>query len=380
MIVRRLPSITFALVAGVLIAATVVGTSVNVMVLVATVVFVLAYGAVGALVASRLPRHPIGWLLLAASASFAGGGLLLALVERSQSPDPRAVLGGNWLFGIGVVIASTFILLLFPDGHLPSPGWWAVAWIAAFGGLMVLIGVTLSPDPFEGLPTPSPYALPRDDLRLLLVEGGGLALVAIGILGSIGSLIARWFKGNHKVRQQLMWVVFAVIIVAFGILGMYFLELANGTADLSDNLENSVSSFSLTLVPIAIGIGILRYRLFDIDRIITRTVSYALVVGALGLVVLALVTLLAGFLPSDDPLVVGVSTMAAAALFNPVRRRVQAGVDHQFHRSRYDAQWVIERFTETLRKQVDPDQVVDDWVEAVEGTMKPAAVGVWIRE
>jgi O-antigen/teichoic acid export membrane protein len=141
------------------------------------------------------------------------------------------------------------------------------------------------------------------------------------------------------------------------------------------------STLVLTIgFPVSLGVSISRYRLYDIGRLVSRTVSYALVLGLLAVVVLGLVTLLATFLPSDDPLVVAVSTLAAAALFNPVRKRVQSVIDRRFNRSRYDAQRVIGSFAATLPDQVDPDEVVDGWVEVVGDTMQPSAVGFWVKD
>ncbi len=376
---RRLPWLILALVIGIVVAALVLGASVDATAI-ATVAFVLGYGVVGALLAFRLPRHPIGWLLLAASASFSMGGFLVTYVERAPSPDPLAVLAGDWSFGLGSAIASTFALLLFPTGRLPSPRWRVVAWIAGLGAVMLLIGVTLSSDSFEGLPVKNPVALPPDDLLLLVFEGGGLALVVIGILASVASLVVRLVKGDETERRQLMWVVLAVIVLVVGILGTYVLELANGTADLSGDLENFVISMCLSLVPVAIGVAILRYRLFEIDKIISRTVSYALVVGFLGLVFFGMTTVFTTFLPSDDPQLVAVSTLVVFALFNPVRRGVQAVVDRRFNRSRYDAERVIEAFAGSLRDEVDPDVVADGWVGVVSETMQPASIGVWVRK
>lgn len=379
MIVRRLPWLILVFVGCSIVAVVALGSSMDAAAF-AAVAFILGYGAVGALLASRLPQHPIGWLLLAASALFSMGGLLVTYGERARSPSPLTVIGGDWSFGVGVTIASTFVLLLFPTGRLPSPRWKGVGWIAASGSLMLLVGVALSPDSFEGLAMVNPYALPRDDLRLILLETGGLALLAMGILASLGSLVVRMMRGDHTERRQLMWVVLAVIVLASGVLGILGWEMANGSADLSDDLENVVISLCLSLVPVAIGVAILRYRLFEIDRILSRTVSYGLVIGFLGLVFFGMTSGLTAFLPSDDPLVVATSTLAVFGLFNPVRSKIQAVVDRRFGRSRYDAERVTDDFAGSLQERVDPDGVVEGWVGVVEATMQPVSVGVWVKD
>jgi hypothetical protein len=136
---------------------------------------------------------------------------------------------------------------------------------------------------------------------------------------------------------------------------------------------------SITAIPIAATLAILRYRLYDIDRIISRTVTYAIVIALLALVYALGVTALTSLLDTDSPLTVAGSTLAAAALFNPLRRRVQRGVDHRFNRTRYDAERVMATFTGSLRDEVDPDRVVQGWVSVVDDTMHPASAGVWVR-
>ncbi|MEX0795728.1 MAG: hypothetical protein WD274_03445 [Acidimicrobiia bacterium] len=349
--------------------------------------FLSATSAVGTLLASRMPEHPIGWLLLVASVCFAVGGLLVTYVELAAltkpeqfSLQPWMVLAGNWLFGIGVGLVSTFLLLLFPTGKLPSPRWKPVAVVAALALPIMLVGVSLSEETFEGLPVSNPFALDPSHPVVLITEGGGFYLFLAALLASVVSLFVRYRSGGYTERQQLRLVALAVVPVALAAAVPAVWELLNGTAEFSDDVENALITFSLGLVPVSIAVAILRYRLYEIDRIVSRTVSYALILALLGLVVLGLVSVFALFLPSDDPLVVAVSTLAAAALFNPLRRRVQGMVDRRFNRSRYDAERVIAGFAGTLRERVDPEAVVDGWVGVVSETMEPASVGVWVRD
>jgi hypothetical protein len=352
-----------------------------------TLFFVTTTALVGAFLVYRLPSHPIGWLLLLASFSFMTGGFAVTYVDVTlgRSPGslpfvPLFVWLGDLSFGLGVGISATFVLLLFPTGRLPSPRWKPVAWAAGLGLFALLLGVAVSPELFEGLPMENPIAFDGPDDLLAAIEGGGFYLTMLAVIGSVASLVVRYLRANEVVRRQLKWVALSVVILGLGLVGTTVWELANGPAEVSDDVENVVTTLSLSLVPVAIGIAITRYRLYDIDRIISRTVTYSLVVGFLAAVFFGLVTLLAGLLSPDQPLVVAAATLAVFALFNPLRKRIQTAVDRRFNRSRYDAERVIETFTGTLRDRVDPDGVVDGWVGVVSATMQPSTVATWIRE
>jgi uncharacterized membrane protein YbhN (UPF0104 family) len=204
-----------------------------------------------------------------------------------------------------------------------------------------------------------------------LGDGANIILTVFFLTGTVGHVVTRFVRSRGIERQQLKWFVFALVV------GIVVLVTPWTENDM-------VGTVLWTVVPISIlgsmAVAILRYRLYEIDRIISRTITYALVVGLLGLVVLALVAGLALFMPSDDPLVVAVATLVAFASFNPLRRRVQRLVDRRFNRSRYDAQRVIDNFAGTLRHRVDPEEVVDGWLGVVSETMQPAAAGVWVKQ
>jgi hypothetical protein len=166
-------------------------------------------------------------------------------------------------------------------------------------------------------------------------------------------------------------------VPSFIVLGIGFLAEFGGLQDTA--IAVVFATAGMLLVPFSVGFSVARYRLYDIDRIISRTVSYALVAGFLGLVFFGLVTAVGAVSPGESPLAVAASTLAVAALFNPVRKRVQGWVDRRFNRSRYDAEKVMEGFAGSLQDRVDPDGVVDGWVAVVEETMQPSSVGVWVR-
>jgi hypothetical protein len=195
---------------------------------------------------------------------------------------------------------------------------------------------------------------------------------------ALWSLFTRYRKAGTVERLQLKWFLLACLSFVAALSTEFIFEgLGYPEAPFLVDLWIDVSLIS---IPVAATLAILRYRLYDIDRIISRTVSYAIVIGLLALVYALGVTGLTTLLDTDSPLVVAASTLAAAALFNPLRRWVQRRVDHRFNRSRYDAERVMASFTGSLRDQVDPDQVLEGWVSVVNETMKPAAAGVWVRE
>lgn len=355
---------------------------------VVVIIFTVASGAVGMLLVSRVPGHPIGWLLLVASITAATGALAVTYAEAALAEAPGSLPVSHWVIWLGelaflsaAAILSTFLLLLFPTGRLVSPRWRFVVGLATLGILMMGTGRVLSPESFDGLPISNPVALDQEDLLLILVDGGGFYLLTLAIILSVWSLFRRYRRGSALERQQLKWAVFGMAIATVGIVGPAVWELVNGTAEIPSEVENLLVMFGLTIVPVVIGLAVLRYRLYDIDRIISRTVSYALVVGLLALVFAAGVVVVPNAVPvlEDNPVLVAVSTLIAAGLFNPLRRRVQVIVDRRFNRSRYDAERVIERFSDSLRERVDPEGVLGGWVGVVSDTMQPSGVGVWVR-
>ncbi|MEX0795726.1 MAG: hypothetical protein WD274_03435 [Acidimicrobiia bacterium] len=320
----------------------------------------------------RRPEHPVTWALLASSffssvqtllGSYAAEALLAV---PGQLPLGRLALVGSAIAQTWFVLGFMLMVNLFPTGR-PLPGWWKwVVWSLLLVAMVAGVVTSLSPIELGGGEIPP------------LIESGikpigdmaNVVLTVFFLMGTIAHVITRFVRSRGLERQQLKWFVFTLIV------GIVLLVLPWTEND-------TIGSVLWTVVPVSvmasIAIAILRYRLYEIDRIVSRTVSYVLVVVLLGLVVLGLVSVFAVFLPSDDPLVVAVSTLAAAALFNPLRRRVQEMVDRRFNRSRYDAERVIAGFVGALRERVDPEGVVDGWVGVVSETMQPASVGVWVR-
>jgi hypothetical protein len=301
---------------------------------------------VGFMLARRIPSNLFGWLMTL-TAGLAGAGVAL---------DEAGASLADGVFETGLIVAVTS-LYVFPDGKAP-PILWRVVYVGGLGGLVVV-------------------ALLRPSFSPVI---GSLGVGTLAF-GALGSMTHRAIRGGPIVRRQIGLPMMVIVIGWLVLLSTPYLAQFVSVLGVDRGWVEIASTLVLTIgFPVSLGVSISRYRLYDMGRLVSRTVSYALVLGLLAVVVLGLVTLLATFLPSDDPLVVAVSTLAAAALFNPVRRRVQGIIDRRFNRSRYDAQRVIGSFTETLQDQVDPEEVVDGWVEVVEDTMQPSAVGFWVKE
>ncbi len=352
-------------------------------------VFVTATGSVGVVLVARLPKHPIGWLLAIAALGAATGALAvtygeLALIDY-PGPLPMShwvIWVGEWAFLVAIAMLSTFLLLLFPTGRPLSPRWMFVLWLATVSVVLMGASRVLSPESFVGSPIPNPLARDDSDLILLIVEGGGFYLFVLTSIISFSSVFVRYRRATGIERQQLKLAVFGMLVATLGLVGPSGLELANGNAEIPAEVENFLVMLALTVVPVAIGLAVLRYRLYDIDRIISRAVSYALVVGLLAALFAVGVVLIPNALPGleDSPLLVAASTLIVAALFNPMRKRVLHVVDRRFNRSRYNAERVMESFVGSLREKVDRDRVVDNLLEVVSETMQPASAAIWVRD
>jgi hypothetical protein len=337
------------------------------------------FAVVGALVASRRPRNPIGWLFLAFAfvAAFAASAdryASYALVEH-----PGSLPGGDWVawtasgiwhpaFGFFV-----FAFLLFPDGRLPSVRWRPVAWIAVANYLVGgVLGLLWGPLFGEFFPyAEPPFRLP--DYFVVEVAFTGFIFVNFGLLAlSAVSLVLRLRRATGVERQQLKWFVYAVALFAL-VFPPSVIVLGDGR----------LIVFLLPLVPAAAGIAILRYRLFDIDVVINRTLVYGLLTIMLAAVYFATVVasqyVFRALTGQESQLAVVASTLAIAALYVPLSRRVQGFVDRRFYRSKYDAAKTLEAFGSRLRDETDLDALSGELVEVARRTMQPAHVTLWLR-
>jgi hypothetical protein len=329
------------------------------------------FGGTGALIADRKPGNPIGWLLLlfpvtTAFESLAESYTLLARSGPLPEMDLVAWLA-VWPGQIAVTAMLVLVPLLFPNGQLPSPRW---RWYGrtAVGAVAVLGVVEMFDAGTEVLV--NPWAVP---LVVRISEGAGFVFGVLGVV-SVASLLVRYRGATASERQQIKWLFYAIslFVGAFLLNTLIFTRVPGSVTDL-------VFPILLLLLPVSIGVAILRHQLYDIDRIIKRTAVYAVVVAVLAGVYVAAVLGLQALLGASDPLAVAGSTLAAAALFNPVRRRVQGWVDRRFDRARYDAGRVVDEFTARLRHEVDLAGLTSDLTGVVTVTLRPVTVGLWVR-
>jgi hypothetical protein len=345
---------------------------------------VIGFAGVGALIASRHPGNLIGWLFcgiaLAGSLMSLSRGYAEYWLDGNSASTTLGELAASygdvsWIPAI--LPAATFLLLLFPNGRLPSRRWRPVAWCAGLGIALLFVGDFTSGGPLEDYPDlVNAYGV--DSPVLDLVEVIGALLLLVALVGSPLSLVLRYRRAGRDARQQIKWLALAGAVAA-----TTFVIAVAAWDLLSEPVANSAIMLSIVALPVAAGVAILRYRLYDIDVVINRTLVYGALTATLALTYLGSVLLLQlalSGITEGSGLAVAASTLAVAALFRPARARIQRGVDRRFYRRKYDAQHTLAGFSARLRDQVDLAALSSDLSGVVRETLQPAHVTLWLRE
>jgi hypothetical protein len=348
---------------------------------VADLVTLLIFSVVGAVIVSRQPRNTIGWLFcgvgMAVSLnSFAGDYAEFWLTSGfgTNRLGETAAWFSSWLW-ILLVSSPIFLLLLFPDGRLPSPRWRPVAWCAALGITGFTASLALGAGPLEDFPQiVNPYSV---DSPIVGIVGVAAGVVAIGsMVASAISLIVRLRRAEGEQRQQVKWLAYGGAMVVGTI-------LVGGVITIwSVNVSIVVMNVALLGLPVFTGIAIVKHRLYDIDILINRTLVYGFLTATLALIyfggVVGLQYVFRALTAQGSTLAVVASTLVIAALFNPFRRRVQGFVDRRFYRRKYDAAKTLAAFNTRLREETDLEALRDHVVEVVRATMQPEHVSLWL--
>ena len=285
----------------------------------------------------------------------------------------------SWSWTLLVYVPTSFLLLLFPNGRLPSPRWRPVAWCAALGLIGFVAGTALQPGPLGDFPQiMNPYGV--DSLILDAVALTGVILALASMVASAVSLIVRMRRAGRAERQQIKWLAYGGAVVV----GAVFASGVFATI-WSPDVGIALISLGLLGVPIFTGVAIARYRLYDIDIVINRTLVYGALTAALVAVYFGGVATLQAIFRAltgqeqQPQLAIVVSTLAIAALFNPLRRRIQSFIDRRFYRSKYDARKTLESFSAKLRDETDLQALNNELVSVVRETMEPSHVSLWLR-
>jgi hypothetical protein len=356
------------------------------------VLFALSFPLLGWIILRRDASNRLGWIYLAigfwqAVNMFATGYSTVAYWVASGNLPLAAELSwvAVWAWVPGFTLFSTLGILLFPTGRLPSRRWWPVVGVTVIA-FVLLLAPTVALWPYRGLPIEiqntlgGNQQLPVDPVIVAAnaMQGVGQVVLLVAMIGSVAGLAVRFRRSIGVERQQLKWFTYAAIVDV--------LVLVVWTVFNVDPVVGAASALLLASLPIAIAIAILRYRLYDIDRVVSRTIGYAIITGILGLTFVGVVLLVQALVNPLLPQVaaagtpaVAASTLAAAALFQPLRRRVQAAVDRRFDRARVDRERSVVGLGNRLRDAVELDAIRADVLGTIDATVRPASAAVWLR-
>ena len=366
-----------------------------------TALFAMTFGSVGALIVRRHPAHAVGWLLLFGGALsavqlFADEYLIAGFVTWPGLPAASWIGWLNvWIWSFTVLSVAVLAVLYFPDGRLPSPGWWPMLPLTAASAVVTAAGAALAPDQLSTNMHrfPPPYDVRQlapvvvDNARLLLVIG--FAIASVLAVASTVSVGRRFRQARGTERQQIKWFAYAATILGAAVAvnavvqTRYLTDLAPDLPDWILKLPEVFLILSMAILPLAIGVAILRYRLYDIDVLIQRTLVYGgvsvVLAGTYAVGVLVLQALLRP-ITGGSQLSVAISTLLVVALFQPIRGRFQDAVDRRFYRTRYNAARTIDAFAARLRDEIDLSTLEREVLAVVDRTVKPVRASLWLRE
>lgn len=348
----------------------------------------LTFGTVGFVVARRLPSNVIGWLFVAIGLVFSVEALFIEYTAAAILTFPGRLPAGHeiawfltWMWIPSVLLATNVLPLVFPTGHLPSRGWRPVVWLGVVATFVSSVVISVVPGPITQVAfVDNPLGIGGLDIASPVIG----TLIFLPLLAAIGlgaaGLLNRFRAATGDARQQIKWLLLACSGVGAGLLlsGTEFMLTGRQTKPFQ-----VVILIAALGIPVAAGLAILRYRLYEIDRLISRTVSYAVVTGLLAVVFAVVVVGVQSALSAvtqADTVAVTASTLVVAALFQPLRSRVKRAADRRFNRSRYDAERTVAAFAARLRDAADPGALRRELAAAIGGSVQPGTVGIWLRD
>jgi hypothetical protein len=344
----------------------------------------ITFGALGAVLASRRPDNPIGWILCLSPVALSFTGIARGWYLHTLFADPGSlpfasslVWAANWAWVLSFIPLLTVLLLLFPDGGPPTRRWWPLGWLTLLAMGMLIAGYAFAPGPLEDYPgVDNPLGVEGSGGEVLeFFRFLGFPLFGLTAIGSMASLAIRFRRSRGEERQQLKWMAAAAALVVVSWMVTAFFDQALGL-DVSLGL-----TVGLLALPAATTIAVLRYRLYDLELVVNRTLVYGALSATLAGAYLGSVLLQLALSPltEQSDLAFAGSTLAVAALFRPARARIQDLVDRRFYRSRYDAARTVEAFSSRLRDEVELDALTAELRNVARDTMQPAHVSLWLR-
>lgn len=332
--------------------------------------WLLAFAVVGLLIVFRRPGNAIAWLCLGFATVWAAYFALDSLLRYEMAnpgsvsrPEILAVVANQlWVPGVGIIC---FLLLLFPEGSLPSPRWrWLSRLILVTMTLLIVYGLMI-PGEFVDWEFENPLGVSWV-IDYVAIDYALVITLVLSVLASAVSVVFRYRSADTTERFQLKWLLAAGVISAVSY-ALVFVE------------DGAPFILAWSTIPVAVGFAVFRYRLYDIDRLISRTLSYAVVAGVLAAIFYGAVLLLSLLVPTQSNLAVAGSTLIVAAAFNPLRRRIQDWIGRRFDRSRFDSRKVVEAFADRLRDQTDFQELEAGLTDVVGRTLRPSAISIWVR-